>query len=117
MRRDSAPASIESKRHSSTFAACSAKSAKLTPAPSHVAPSGYGRPGQTRRGGSLLLGVAWLARGAGATLSLAGRSRVACSIASPLRLGFTGARTHRQPCEAAAGDPPHRGPPRLILHA
>src|SRR3954471_4470211 len=39
--------SIESKRQSSTFDACSEKIAKFTPAPSHVAPSGYGRPGHT----------------------------------------------------------------------
>ena len=32
---------------SSTFSACSEKSAKLTPAPFQVAPSGYGRPGKT----------------------------------------------------------------------
>src|SRR5271157_2450561 len=35
-------------RQSSTFVAFSAKRLKLTPAPSHVAPRGYGRPGQTR---------------------------------------------------------------------
>src|SRR5687768_10953782 len=39
--------SIESNRQSSTLTACSEKIAKLTPAPSHVAPSGYGLPGQT----------------------------------------------------------------------
>ena len=33
-------------RHSSTLSATSEKSAKLTPAPSYVAPRGYGRPGQ-----------------------------------------------------------------------
>src|SRR5437763_5006366 len=36
-----------SKRHSSTRSACLEKSAKLTPAPSHVAPSGCARPRQT----------------------------------------------------------------------
>ena len=36
------------KRHSSTAVAFSEKRAKLTPSPSHVAPSGYGCPGQTR---------------------------------------------------------------------
>src|SRR3954471_15619845 len=36
-----------SKRHSSTRSACLEKRAKLTPAPSHVAPSGYARPRQT----------------------------------------------------------------------
>src|SRR3954467_6647248 len=41
-------ASGESKRQSSTLSACSENSAKLTPAPSQVAPSGYERPGQTR---------------------------------------------------------------------
>src|SRR4029453_15636828 len=46
---DSTSASAESKRQSSTRGACSEKMAKLTPPPSHVAPSGYGVPGQTRR--------------------------------------------------------------------
>ena len=36
-----------SKRHRSTASACSLKIAKLTPEPSHVAPSGYGLPRQT----------------------------------------------------------------------
>src|SRR3954470_21079000 len=36
-----------SNRHSSTRSACLEKSAKLTPAPSHVAPSGYARPRHT----------------------------------------------------------------------
>src|SRR5262249_21575265 len=43
----SAAASTESNRQSSTSVAFSAKRAKLTPAPSQVAPSGYGCPGQT----------------------------------------------------------------------
>src|SRR5882762_953763 len=34
-------------RHSSTFSATSENSEKLVPAPSYVAPSGYGLPGQT----------------------------------------------------------------------
>ena len=38
-----------SNRHSSTFSACAEKIAKLTPSPSQVAPSGYGRPGHTFR--------------------------------------------------------------------
>src|SRR3954462_805519 len=45
---DSLSASGESNRQSSTRVACSEKSAKLTPTPSHVAPRGYGEPGQTR---------------------------------------------------------------------
>src|ERR1700730_16942043 len=36
-----------SNRHSSIFSACAEKIAKFTPSPSQVAPSGYGRPGQT----------------------------------------------------------------------
>src|SRR5690348_4682123 len=48
MRSDSAGASGESKRHSSTLVACSEKSAKLTPFSFTVAPSGDGRPGQAR---------------------------------------------------------------------
>src|SRR5258707_8581318 len=36
-----------SNRQSSTRSACLEKSAKLTPAPSQVAPSGYARPRQT----------------------------------------------------------------------
>src|SRR5437868_5506960 len=36
-----------SNRHSSTFSACAENSAKLTPLPSQVAPSGYGSPGHT----------------------------------------------------------------------
>src|SRR5207249_7332495 len=36
-----------SKKHNSTRSACSEKSAKLTPSPSHVAPRGSGRPGHT----------------------------------------------------------------------
>src|SRR5579885_2291842 len=47
MRVDSCSESGESNRHNSTPVAFSEKSAKLTPAPSHVAPSGYGCPGQT----------------------------------------------------------------------
>src|SRR5688572_7474033 len=39
--------STESKRHNSTLVPASEKIAKLTPAPSNVAPSGYGLPGQT----------------------------------------------------------------------
>src|SRR5438876_82914 len=42
-----------SKRQSSTPVACSEKIAKFVPSPSHVAPSGYGVPGQTRRLGML----------------------------------------------------------------
>ena len=44
------PASASSNRHSSTAVACSEKSAKLTPPPSQVAPSGWGLPGQTLTG-------------------------------------------------------------------
>ena len=44
---DSLSPAAESNRHSSTRDACSENSAKLTPTPSHVAPSGYGVPGQT----------------------------------------------------------------------
>src|SRR3954454_14587357 len=40
-------ASGESNRQSSTFVACSENSAKFTPTPVHVAPSGYGSPGHT----------------------------------------------------------------------
>src|SRR5437879_66883 len=39
-----------SNRHSSTRTACIEKTAKLVPWPSHVAPSGSGRPGQTVSG-------------------------------------------------------------------
>src|SRR5579862_8413621 len=39
-----------SKRHNSTFSACSENKAKFTPSPSQVAPSGYGLPGQTIAG-------------------------------------------------------------------
>src|SRR4029450_907910 len=46
MRCDSTFASGESKRHSSTSVACSEKSAKFTPLPFNVAPSGDGEPGQ-----------------------------------------------------------------------
>src|SRR5881394_1519031 len=42
-----------SKRHSSTRSACFEKSAKLTPPPSHVAPSGYARPRQTVLGATM----------------------------------------------------------------
>src|SRR5882724_5455688 len=41
-------ASTESNRHNSTLVACSENNAKFTPFPSHVAPSGYEFPGQTR---------------------------------------------------------------------
>src|SRR5581483_11484963 len=47
MQADSRSASFESKRHSSTLVALREKSAKFTPEPSHVAPSGWGLPGQT----------------------------------------------------------------------
>src|SRR5262245_59161119 len=50
MRCDSACAFAESKRQSSTFVAFSENSAKFTPMRSQVAPSGLGRPGQTRIG-------------------------------------------------------------------
>src|SRR5215831_330543 len=52
-------ASIESNRHNSTFVACSENNAKLTPLPSHVAPSGYEFPGQTRM---VFPPVAWCMR-------------------------------------------------------
>ena len=45
MRAYSCVAPGESKRHNSTRVACSEKIAKLTPAPSQVAPRGKGRPG------------------------------------------------------------------------
>ena len=41
-------ASTESNKHNSTCVAYSENSAKLTPFPSHVAPSGYEFPGHTR---------------------------------------------------------------------
>src|SRR6266516_6044374 len=44
------------KRQSSTFSACSEKSAKLTPFPVHVAPRGSLRPGQTRSAFSAVSG-------------------------------------------------------------
>src|SRR3982751_1103687 len=47
MVRVSTSASRESKRQSSPRVACSENSAKFTPTPSQVAPSGYGAPGQT----------------------------------------------------------------------
>ena len=50
--RVSSVASGESNRHSSTLVACAEKSAKLTPTPFQVAPSGYGSPGQTRTDGA-----------------------------------------------------------------
>src|SRR5437762_14318698 len=46
MRTFSWRASILSKRQRSTDVAASEKSAKFTPLPSHVAPSGYGKPSQ-----------------------------------------------------------------------
>src|SRR5262245_16791104 len=45
---DGAAASGASKRQSSTRAAWAEKIAKFAPRPVHVAPSGYGWPGQTR---------------------------------------------------------------------
>src|SRR3954466_14358639 len=42
-----------SKRQSSTRSACFEKSAKLTPPPSHVAPSGCARPRQTVLGATM----------------------------------------------------------------
>src|SRR5262249_36514245 len=45
-RENSFVASTLSNKHSSTLVACSEKIAKLTPSPVHVAPSGYGLPGQ-----------------------------------------------------------------------
>src|SRR5512144_707203 len=39
---------------SANAVACSLKSAKLTPPPSHVAPSGYGRPGRVRGRSSVI---------------------------------------------------------------
>src|SRR5262245_21642639 len=48
MRIDSRVAVGESNRQSSTAVACCEKSAKLTPSPSQVAPSGCGLPGRVR---------------------------------------------------------------------
>src|SRR4051794_20805618 len=50
MKRFSSRRPVESKTTSSTACACAEYSAKLTPSPSHVAPSGYGRPGHTTVG-------------------------------------------------------------------
>jgi hypothetical protein len=43
-----------SNRHSSIAVAFSLNTAKFTPTPSHVAPSGYGAPGHTRMNALLL---------------------------------------------------------------
>src|SRR6266540_3806384 len=48
---------LGSNRQSSTCSACSEKSPKLTPSPSHVAPSGYGLPGQTAMSGFIATGL------------------------------------------------------------
>src|SRR5271157_1384991 len=74
MRCPSAVASGESNRHNSTLVACSEKSAKLTPFPSHVAPKGKGRPGHTLMHGSPRVGFDSLCRG--------GRPRVVLRIVS-----------------------------------
>src|SRR5271166_334474 len=74
MRCASAVASGESNRHNSTLVACSEKSAKLTPLPSHVAPNGKGRPGHTLMHGSPRVGFDSLCRG--------GRPRVVLRIVS-----------------------------------
>src|SRR5208337_4757569 len=74
MRCASAVASGESNRHNSTLVACSEKSAKLTPFPSHVAPNGKGRPGHTLMHGSPRVGFDSLCRG--------GRPRVVLRIVS-----------------------------------
>src|SRR5271165_3850041 len=63
MRCASAGASGESNRHNSTLVACSEKSAKLTPFPSHVAPNGKDRPGHTLMHGSPRVGFDSLCRG------------------------------------------------------
>jgi len=49
---------MELKRHNSTCVAFSEKSAKLTPRPSHVAPSGYGWPGRALTASSRVCAVA-----------------------------------------------------------
>src|SRR5271166_3908116 len=74
MRCASAVASDESNRHNSTLVACSEKSAKLTPFPSHVAPNGKGRPGHTLMHGSPRVGFDSLCR--------SGRPRVVLRIVS-----------------------------------
>src|SRR5512135_960099 len=76
MRCASAVASGESNRHNSTLVACSEKSAKLTPVPSHVAPNGRGRPGHTLMHGSPRVGFDSLCR--------SGRPRVVLRIVSKL---------------------------------
>src|SRR5438874_5414025 len=48
MRWDSLTSAADANKHNSTLAACSENRAKFTPAPSQMAPRGYGRPGQTR---------------------------------------------------------------------
>src|SRR5687767_12483784 len=48
MRCASFSVSTVSNKHRSTLVACSENNAKFTPLPSHVAPSGYEFPGQTR---------------------------------------------------------------------
>src|SRR5437867_4801318 len=52
MRWDSNGSSGCSNRHSSTASAFSEKIEKFTPSPSHVAPCGYGEPGQIRTSGA-----------------------------------------------------------------
>src|SRR5580765_3787349 len=80
---DSVVASSVSKRQSSTFVACSENSAKFTPEPSQVAPSGYGDPGQALIGGSLysvILGFDWGAAGLQILQSRVSRSIAGISI-------------------------------------
>src|SRR5262245_6964867 len=48
MRSRSVRSLVDPKRHTSTLVPVSLKTAKFTPTPSYEAPSGNGRPGQTR---------------------------------------------------------------------
>src|SRR5437764_15496418 len=59
----SCTASTRSNKQSSTCVACAEKIAKLTPLPSHVAPSGAGVPGHTRITLGLLGGTLWRRQG------------------------------------------------------
>src|SRR5215831_2370710 len=76
MRWVSLSASTASKRHSSTLVACSEKSAKFTPFPSHVAPSGYGFPGHKRIVWSPEMAVIWTNKAEYITCLLGRRAHV-----------------------------------------
>lgn len=93
---------LGSNRRSSTFSACSENRAKLTPSPSHCAPRGQDRPGQTKEmGGAVSLGGVSGLHGSSGRMAATARS--AC--ARGCRTRHHACRRRRQARGATGSDP------------